>query len=259
MPITTEAGYIAAKAASIYRRFQKANVINGVAGTIHSLWRSTGPLPVQPAIPAAAVVCDRATPGALDLPLVTGGNTRYIESINGVNTTGANIQVVDRLIHSGGLNGTLITAQAVNTPALPARGPAVGCEWFIESYADLGATATTATCAVTFTDATTANIAVAIPATLRAARQLPIIPPTGKVIASLQTITLAASTVAAGNFGVTAQQNTGAVLTPPAANVGDKEVTMLLQIPADACLSLIVDCTTTSSGDVRGGIRFMEG
>lgn len=259
MPISSEAGYITAKAAGVYRRFQKASIANAVAGTIHSLWRSTGPLPVQPAIPGAAAVCDRTTAGALDLPAVAGGNARYIETINGVNTTGANILLVDRLIQSGGLNGTLITAQSVNTPALPARGPAAGCEWFLECYTDLGGTTTTATCAVTFTDTTTANIAVTVPATWRAGRLLPIVPPTGKVIASLQNMTLTASTLAAGNFGVTAHQHTGAVLTPPTANIADKEVAMLLQVATDACLAQIVDCTTTSTGDVRGGLRLIEG
>lgn len=259
MAISSEAGYIAAKAASSYKRFQKASIANAVAGTMHSLWRSAGPLPVQPAIPGAAALCDRTTAGALDLPLVTGGNTRYIERCNGVNTTGGNIVFVDRVIHGGGLNGTLITAQAVNTPALPARAPAAGCEWFLECYTDLGATTTTATCAVTFTDTTSSTIAVTVPATWRAGRVLPIIPPTGKLIASVQSVTLTATTGAAGSFGVTAQQNTGAVLTPPAANAGDRDVAMILPIAADACLSIMVDCTSTSTGDVRGGLQIMEG
>jgi hypothetical protein len=259
MAITSEAGYIAAKASGRYVRFQKLSIANAVAGTIHSLWRSAGPYPAQPVIPGAAAVCDNTTPGALDLPAVTGGNTRYIDAYSMINTIAGQVRFVDRLIHGGALNGTLTTLQTVNTPALPARATAAAVDWSLECYTDLGATATTATVAVTYTDTTTANLSVAIPATWRAGRQLPIAPTTGKIIASVQNVTLLASTTAAGAFGVTAQQDIGvnAILISP--NIPDKDASMVLPIPAAACLAQVMDTSTTSTGDLRGGYRVIEG
>lgn len=259
MAITTEAGYIAAKAGGSYKRFQKTSIANAVAGGIQSMWRSTGPFPAQPAIPGAAALCDRTTPGALELPAVNGANTRYIDAFSLLSTTAGQVRFVDRVIHNGNLNGTVITAQAVNTPALPARAPALACDWFIEVYTDLGATGVNATVALTYTDATTANIVVAVPATARAGRMLPIAPTTGKVIASVQSVTLSATTGAVGAFGITAQQEIGVNATVIAANLGDKDAAMVLPIPADACLALCVDCSTSNTGDLRCGYRIIEG
>ncbi len=259
MAITTEAGYIASRAGGRYLGIQKASIANAVANSIHSLWRSTGPRPAQPAIPGAAAVCDNTTPGALELPAVTGGNTRYIEAYNLIGSTPGQVRFVDRLIHNGNLNGTLLTAQAVNTPALPARAVAASVDWCIECYTDLGATGVNATVALTYTDTTTANIVVAIPATWRAGRQLPIPPATGKIIASVQNVTLSATTGAAGAFGITAQQDLGFNATLITANIPDKDAAMVLPIPAASCMSLLVDCSTTNTGDIRGGYRVIEG
>jgi hypothetical protein len=259
MAITSEAGYIAARAASRYLRFQKASIANAVAGTIHSMWRSAGPFPLQPAIPGAAVTCDNTTVGALDLPAVSGSNTRYIDAYNIWGSSTGQCRFVDRLIHSGNLNGTLTTAQTVNTPALPARAVAAAVDWCLECYTDLGATTTTATVAVTYTDTTTQNLSVTIPATWRAGRQLPITAATGKVIASVQSVTLLASTLAAGAFGLTAQQDIGFNTMITSTNGSDKESSMILPIPAAACLSMVIDTATTITGDFRGGYRIIEG
>jgi hypothetical protein len=259
MAITTEAGYIAAKASGSFRRFFKLSIANALGATIMSMWRSTGPFPAQPVIPGAAVVCDRTTPGALDLPAVTGANTRYIDAFNVQLGAAGQVRFVDRVIHSGNLNATVITAQAVNTPALPARAAALNCDWFLECYTDSGVTAVSATVAVTYTDATTANLVVAVPATWRAGRLLQIFPTTGKVIASVQNVTLSATTGTAGAFGLTAQQDIGVNAMVPSANFGDKADSMVLPIPADACLTMVVDCTTTVTGNIVGGLRIIEG
>jgi hypothetical protein len=259
MAISTEAGYIAAKAGGSYKRFFKSSIANALGATIMSMWRSTGPFPAQPAVPGAAALCDRTTPGALELPAVTGANTRYIDAFNLQLGAAGQLRFVDRVIHNGNLNATVITAQAVNTPALPARAPALGCDWFLECYIDTGATAVNATVALTYTDTTTANIVVAVPATWRAGRMLQIVPTTGKVIASVQSVLLSATTGAAGAFGVTAQQDIGVSAIVVSANLGDKDAAMVLPIPADACLAQVVDCTTTVTGNAVGGYRIIEG
>ncbi|MGL6149349.1 MAG: hypothetical protein ACRC1V_12930, partial [Plesiomonas sp.] len=159
--ITNQSEYIAAKAAGKTKPIHKASIANQLAGGIASMWRSTGPNPAQPPIPGAVVrVCDRTTVGALDLPIAAA--QRYIDEIALNCTTASTHHLVDRVIDIGGLNGTFNNAQPVSTPALPARAPAAECEWYLEWYADTGATAVTATVVVTNTDLTTSNIVIAL-------------------------------------------------------------------------------------------------
>ncbi len=180
-------------------------------------------------------------------------------------TAAGKVALYDRLFHIGGLNGTLATAQAVQSQTVltfPVRGAiADESEWFLEWYADTGATGVTATCAVTYTDTTTANVTVALPATTRAGRLLPIVPGQGKVIASLQTVTLSATTGAAGNFGVTCcDRLAGCSATIITANIpAPAREAVLHEVPNDACLMQIVECSTTTSGDVRGEYTLIQG
>jgi hypothetical protein len=260
MAITDTAGYTAAKASGKPAPIQKSSIANTAAGAIVSLWRATG-LPTQGAIPAAAAVCTKALAGAIVSSQVIGGsNTSYIDGFALGATAAGTLHLFDRVIHSGGLNGTLTTAQAVNTPALPARAAAADCHWYIEHYADTGATAVNATVAVTYTDTTSANLVVAVPATQRASRCLPIIPAAGKIIASVQTLTLSATSGTAGNFGITCRQRLGVCAVVIAANLADRAQSLLRAMPAaDACLELLMDTSTTSTGDVRGHLDMIAG
>jgi hypothetical protein len=180
---------------------------NGAAGVYWSHWRATG-YPTQPAVPDAAATCDRATAGALTLSNPTAGQTLYLARAS-VFCNGAGLMTVaDRLVHSSELSGTVTTAQAVNTPALPMRNDnaATPVEWYLEWYTDTGATAVTATITYTNQDGTTGRTTtVSVPATCRAARLLQILPASGDTaIQSIQSVQLSASTLSAGNFGVTA-------------------------------------------------------
>lgn len=260
MAITTQAGLITARAGAKLSRVLKASIANMAAGIQASLYRGTG-IPTQPAIPTTAVVCDRTTVGALYLPALTTGDTRYIDSFALNAAAAGTIYVLDRIIHSGGLNGTLTTAQNVNTPALPARVNAngVGLDWWLEWYADTGATATTANVAVVCDDNSTPTIAVTLAATRRAGMMLLIIPPTGRTIKSVTSVTLLASTLTAGNFGVTATEALGFAAIIPSANIADRAESLFRPIPSDACLMLQVDCSTTSTGQLQGHLTVIEG
>lgn len=258
MAITTEAGYTVAKARAKAAPVNKSSIANAVAGALMSLWRATGN-PTQPAIPGAAAICDRTTPGALMMNALTTGDTRYIDGFDLNASTAGTVWAFDRVIHSGGLNGTLTTAQAVNTPALPTRAPAAECDWYLEWYTDTGATVATANVAATYTDATNSVIAVVLTATMRAARKMQIPNPTGKIIASIQTVTLSVSTGTAGNFGVTCVKRLPVAAKIVAANVGDGKESMIRKIEADACLMLGMECSTTSTGQVTGALNLCEG
>lgn len=261
MAITTEAGYVTAKANAQVAPVLKASLANMAAGIQASLWRATG-LPTQPAIPGAAAVVDRTTVGGILLKALTTGDTRYLDGfvLNCANA-GA-LCLCDRLLHMGGLNGTLTTAQNVNTPALPTgRCDANGAdvEWWLEWYTDTGGTAVTATVNVTCDDNSTPNVSVSLAATRRAGMMLPIIPPTGRTIKAVNTVTLSATTGAAGSFGVTATKPVGVMAGISVANVADRAESLLVPIHASSCLMLRVDCSTTSTGQVVGAVRMIEG
>jgi hypothetical protein len=261
MAITTQEGYIIAKANARAIPIQKTSLANQAAGNFVSMFRAAG-VPAQPAIPGAAAVCTSATPGALLLPAVSGSNLRYLEAVNLTGTVAGIAHIVDRIIHSGGLSGVVFTptVQTINTPALPARAPVFEVEWFLECYTDLGATGVNATFAVTYDDASTGNVVVAIPATLRAGRMLPINPAvSGRAIRSIESVTLSASTTAAGSFGVTCIDRIGAAIVIPIANGGGILTNMIKPIDAAACLMVYLDASTTNSGDVRGSFVVIEG
>lgn len=262
MTITTEAGLIAARASGAPAQFVKSSVANSAAGQLFSLYRAAGSTPAQPAIPAAAAVCTKDTAGAIALPFaVSGGNSLYCDSIAMQFAVAGQLRLVDRIIHHGGLNGTTLGVQSINTPAIPAGVDAAKCRWFAEWYADTGATASNATFAVTHTDATTANIVIAVGGTVRAGRKIELVSPVGKPIASIQQLTsLSASTGTAGNFGVTCQQYTGVRAGVLAAN-GTIEYESLMRIlpRPDACLAAEIFCTTTSTGNIEGDFFLMQG
>lgn len=262
MAITTEAGLLAARASGGPAEYIKSSIANAAAGFLFSLYRAAGSKPAQPAIPGAAAVCTNATAGAIALPFtVSGGNALYCDATAMQFAVAGQLRLVDRIIHHGGLNGTVLTAQAINTPAIPAGIDPAKCRWFAEWYADTGATASNATFAVTHTDATTANIVIAVGGTVRAGRKIELVSPVGKPIASIQQLTsLSASTGTAGNFGVTCQQYTGIKIGVLAANTSNEYESLMRKMPrADACLTVEVLCTTTSTGNLEGDFFLMQG
>jgi hypothetical protein len=260
MAITTEAHLIAARAGSRPIQIVKQSVTS-VSGTKSSLYRLLGGFPAQPPIPTAAVVCNAATEGALAPPFaVLPGNELYVDAISMQLGAVAQIEIVDRVIHSGGLNATLTTPQAINTPALPPRASAAQCRWYCEFYLDGGGTAANATFNVTHTDSTTSAIVVSIVASVRSARKIELVPAAGKIISSVQQVTLSASTGTASNFGVVAEQFSGVKAGVLAANGTIEYEGLVRRVgSADACLSANLNCTGISTGAVEGSIQLMQG
>lgn len=248
----------------------KASIANAVAGGWFSLWRATG-TPGQAAIPAAAAICTKALAGSFQFTNPTSGVGSYLGRVflqSGNSAT--NWELHDRLAHMGGLNGTLTTAQAVNLDITGTtnnlelrRGDAnySDVQWWLEWYTDTGATAVTANVAVTYDDGSTATISVALTATMRAGRMLPITPTTvGRFIRSVQSVTLSATTAAAGNFGVTATREL-ADGDIPLANKGERYTwadLALQRVHDDACLFLVVMPSTTTTGVLNGSARLIQ-
>ena len=256
----------------------KASLSNAAAGQFHSLWRATGQ-PGQGAIPGAAAVCTNALTGAMRFTQQTLPATSYLAILEGLcANAGSTLEIHDRLMHMGGLNGTLTTAQTANVDVhaniasnnLAAR---IGSsdygdiQWWLEWFTDTGSTAVTATVNVTYNDASSANLtAISLAATRRATLMIPLngsIPAadSGKYIRDINTVTLSATTGSAGSFGVTATRYRAA-LYKPVANArftADWAGLGLPEIPNISCLMLIQLAGTTSTGTVRATGKVIHG
>ena len=255
----------------------KASIANAAAGQYHSLWRATGQ-PGQGAIPTAAANCSQSTTGCLTFSQQTAPTKSYLAYLEAASSNSAmTLEVHDRLMHMGGLNGTLTTAQPVgldfNGVTADNMAERIGdadysdIQWWLEWYADTGATAVTATVGVTYNDGTTGNLTgVSLAATRRASFMQPLnglIPAAaaGKFIRAVNTVTLSASTGTAGNFGVTATRLRGSLFLP-IANAkfsADWASLPINAIPNSACPFIAVLASTTSTGTLRGGGKIAHG
>ena len=255
----------------------KASIANAAAGQYHSLWRATGQ-PGQGAIPAAAANCNQSTTGCLTFSQQTAPAHSYLAYLEAASSNSAmTLEVHDRLMHMGGLNGTLTTAQTVgmdlNGVTADNMVERIGdsnysdVQWWLEWYTDTGATVVTATAAVTYSDGSTGNLtAVSLAATRRASFMQSLnglIPAaaSGKFIRAVNTVTLSATTGAAGNFGVTATRLLGTLFMPVAnAKYGADWASLPIStIPNSACPFIAVLSSTTATGTLRGGGKIAHG
>ena len=278
MTITTLDGMFNALANNSSRLvIDKASIANAAAGQFHSLWRATGQ-PGQGAIPTAAAVCNSDLVGGFNFAQQSAPNASYIGYLEVVCQYNAvTLEVHDRLMHMGGLNGTLTTAQAVNLNlnGVTADNMAnrIGdanysdVQWWLEWYTDTGSTAATATVNVTYNDGTTGNLTgIALAGTRRASFMQPLnglIPAAaaGKYIRAVNSVTLSVSTGTAGNFGVTATRPRVS-LASPLANIkwsADWAALPVSEVPNGSCLFLVQIAGATATGTVRGGGKIAHG
>ena len=279
MAITTRDKLIDAMANNSSRIIiDKASIASQTANSFSSLWRATGQ-PGQGAIPTSAAVCNNSLLGAIGFAQQTAPATSYLAILeNMCSNAGGTLEIHDRLMHMGGLNGTLATAQTVNldlnanlaTDNLDARrGDAnfSDVQWWLEWYTATGATVVTATVAVTYNDGTTGNLtAQSLAATRPASHMIPLnslIPAaaSGKYIRDVDTVTLSATTATAGNFGVTATRYRAANYMPVlnARFTADWAALGLPEIPNSACLFGVLANPTTTTGAVRATGKIIHG
>lgn len=263
-----------------YERFlvDKSSIANLVAGQQCSMWRATG-VPGQGAIPTTAVIPTAATAGAITpqtnqtAPVKIYLAWLYMQSSLALISP----ELYDRVAHQAGLSLTSIVSQTTNLPidvstlSLVAARRGVSnysqLQWYLEVYADGGATVSNATINVTYNDASTGNLnVIAVGGTLRAGRWIALTPfiPTaqqGLYIRGINSVINSASTTVAGNFGFTCVAvKTGLEL--PIATKNEYATWDQLgnpDIPNDACLMIGVTTSTTSSGTLKGGGKFAYG
>lgn len=236
-----------------------------IAGSYVSLWLGTGS-PGGGSAPGAAAVSTKSTTGSMaNFTNPGSGEFAHLQDINFLFNGGASasIHIYDRLVHMGGLSGTVVTptVQNVNTVAIT-RGDTTGfgVQAWLECYTDLGATPATATVSYTNSAGTAGRTAtVSIPANYRQGRLLPILPLQGDDLGvrSVETVTLSVSTGTAGNFGVTLGREICV------AAMGDVSLTPTVRrglnlglplVASDACIWWVAQTETTTLSPLNGGM-----
>lgn len=248
----------------------KASLANAAAGQFFSLWTATG-VPGAGAAPGAAAVPTSATTGTFNFANQTAPATSYLAWLAtqaGNNVT--NLEIHDRLAHMSGLSGTVTTAQgALSLVTTNPGADRIGAtdysdvQWWLEVYTALGATGVNATVNVTYSNDTTGNLAaIALGATPRQGRLYPLISASpGLFIKAVNSVTLSATTGTAGNFGITATRPRTSVSMPLAnkTETYDWAALGLPEVPNDSALFMLMLCSTTTTGTVRGGGKIAHG
>ncbi|MBT9153345.1 MAG: hypothetical protein DDT39_00002 [Firmicutes bacterium] len=278
MAITTPAQIVSALATNNSRLvIDKASVANSAVGQIFSLWRATGQ-PGQAVIPAAvAAVPTKDTLGALNFENQILPSESYFGWMSIYSNNNAmGIECHDRVAHIGGLSLSVATPQLLTgfdlltlpIPASRIGNPNYGeLQCFLSLYLDGGATASNATVNVTYNNGTTGNLnVIAAGGTLRAGREIaltPFIPLAGQglSIRGVNSVTLSVSTGTAGNFGFTFRRPRWmfamSVFNVP--NERDWAQLGLAGVPNDACLELMLSCSATTTGALRGQGKIIHG
>ena len=236
-----------------------------IAGRLSSLWRTT---PDAGATPTTAVVCTRDTVGAIFLR-----DTSFVQRITQIVCSlqqSGFILIADRLAHSGGLDGTVITAQTTNlpTPNLTRYTDGVGVMAGLEIYTAIGTTATTATMSyIDNRDMTLDTPPFVIGGTgyNLAGRFIEVPLASGsKGVKKVLSVTLVGTTATTGNFGVTLYKPLFPMSIP---NLGSQQFIFdpvlggcgnMPPIENSACMFYLVRPFTTSTGVWLASIRVME-
>ena len=278
MAITTRDKLIDALGNNSSRVILDKSTITGLtAGNFVSMWRATGQ-PGQGAIPSTAATVNNTATGAVQFFQQTAPATSYLAYLDFVSSNSAmTLELHDRLMHMGGLSGTVTTAQTVgidfNGITADNKANRIGdtnysdIQWWLEWYAATGGTAANITVNVTYNDGTTGALTTF---QLAATRPIAFMQPlnsyipaaaSGKYIRGIVSVQLAATTGTAGNFGVTATRPRVSV-SSPLLNLkasADWAQLPLSEVPNGSALFPIMLTSTTSTGTLRGSGKIAHG
>lgn len=264
-PADVIAGLAASGTVGFNQEIYKATITT-VSGFDYSGWTQAG-APTLGAAPTTWAHPTQATAGAINPKYVnpTGGATARILWANLIYSVANQPLIVeDRIGHMGGLVGNVATSQAASctltTPAADGRCASNGSDvqWWLEWYSATGSTGVNATVNVTYSDNSTGNVVVALPASVPAFRMYPIRSASANLtIKGINTVQLSATTGTAGNFGVTCTNRKFAFSLPVANQmfVGDWATLGMPSLGSNSCLFFHYWATSTAAGIVQGTIK----
>lgn len=251
------------------------NRVQAVAATTHSvgqmssLWRynksngANGSLP--PTTPGANP--SRTTLGSVNYSNASGIKELHLAGLELSGHAAGVLHLYDRLYHMSGLSATVTTAQTVGG-AITRNASGAGNQIWIEIYTTIGATPTTITASYTnqagVSGKTTHPIAIGN-TNLRETERIIRLPladgDTG--VQSVQSVTLAATTGTAGNFGITIAKPIarGFIEAPGAAMLRDFITGASPTAPVietDACLSFAWTAAQTPAPKIDVTLNLVE-
>ena len=236
-----------------------------IAGRPASLWQYDGQ-PSAGAAPTTVTAPTNTTTGALPFTSAGGGRESWMTQAWATGVVGGTLIVYDRLLHIGGLSGTVTTAQTVGGTITRNTG-GKGNFAFAEIYSAVGTTGTTITMSYTDQDGNSGSTSTGVAfggTNFREATRAILLPlaANDSGIQSIQSITLAASTTGAGNFGIVMGRVLAYIGIGGAGNAGWRDyITGLPSIPKiddGACLSLLWVPITTTVPEILGGYSIVE-
>ncbi|MBX9580466.1 MAG: hypothetical protein K2X87_09175 [Gemmataceae bacterium] len=237
-----------------------------VAGRWTSLWQYNKHPGGQGAVPTSAAVPVNDTNGALFQTDPGGGREKWLLGMASTATQPGQLLLYDRLLHNGGLSGSVTTAQTVGGTLTRNTGGA-GNQIWLEINAFLGTTGTTVTASYTNQSGTSGRTtkAAVIGGTgwRESERMFPLALQDGDTgVQAVASVTLAATTAATGNFGVVVVRPLLLVNISGTASGGQRDcVAGLPQIPrvdTDACLSLAWYAQSTTPPALYGSLSMVE-
>jgi hypothetical protein len=237
-----------------------------VAGRMTSLWRYEGS-PAGGAAPGGVMNPNNTTDGGLKQANPGGGRQKWLIGATAVASASGTLILYDRLLSISGLSGTTTTAQTVGGSLTRYTGAAsVGNMIMIEVYTAIGGTATTITAAYTDQDNNSAtSTATGIGGTGLSEAQRAIVLPLatgGTGVRAVASVTLAASTGTAGNFGVNIIRPL-LVIPVPISGAGVSRNLIAenpgpIEIQTGACLSFMFLANGTTAPQVFGTLSMIE-
>lgn len=274
MPITGDA-IAAALAARPELDFLKASATAEGAGTYHSLWKVAGYPPAGSNPPlfsaGSGYTNDDTRVGSWAYTNPGAGNNLYVAQADFMGPTVGTLIVYDRLWSCSGFGTVVTTAQNVTTPGnLPARDNnganlGDGVEIWGEVYTAPGATGATWTATYVDAGGTSGRTATYThPANAETVGQMfPFIPSADGVSAHCRQLTSFQASVSsgtAGDIGITLLRRLLKIplMAANVATVFDWALTKLPEVFDDSCLALMVQCSTTSTGIIAGGLGLAE-
>lgn len=261
-------------------RFFRGSVTSKATGGIWvDMWTSSAGYPTAGVSPgsAAGVACTSSTTGAF--PYLRnpsgGGNKRYLLSVGMAPGNGAVMMIIDRLVHTSSLSGTVTTAQTVNSTALTRYTTGDGVMVALVCWTPTGTTASNVTVSYTNQANTSGRTTISQAAWTAGfgqgsalapvAGQMQILPlaagDTG--VRSVQSVTLSASTLTAGDFGIILFKPL-TIINMENANYQEKDFVIntnsLPELQDSACLSMVwIGGGQASTGSMTGNIKTIEG
>lgn len=278
MAISNEASYYEQVGQPFERCRVSKTSLTTVAARAYSNWLQAAGFPAVGVAPTTAAVPTSATAGCLKGgngdTLNNGSGTRRILKVildPALTVPGGMITIIDRLSHQGGLSGTTLGAQVTNLPtaALTRYTTGVGVMQGLEIYTAIGATATTVTTSYTNTVPTAGQVGPLATwggTGFNGASRIVVLPlVAGDVgVTAVASVSATASTLTAGNFGVT--------LFYPLVHVPLDDIlsikgsadalhgfgTWFPEVKASACLQFIYHTNGTLTGIVQGDVLISE-